>query len=84
MTYVDVYVKNYEFFLTAMFNSTFVWLYLIYLISPPGTDIVVIFSLLLLDKALMNFVFPRVLRGNLDRPTMNAPWVITMSTCTRG
>lgn len=26
----------------------------------------------------------RVLRGNLDRPTMNAPWVITMSMCIKG
>lgn len=26
----------------------------------------------------------RVLRGNLGRLTMNVPWVITMSVCTRG
>lgn len=26
-------------------------------------------------------ISPRVLRGNLDRLTMNAPWVITMSMC---
>ena len=79
-----VYIKNCLFFLIAALNDILVWLNLIYLTSPLWMDIMVISQSFY--KALMNFfiISHRVLRGNLDVRTVNAPWVITVSMCKRG
>lgn len=73
-----------EIFLsTAALNSTPVWLYLIYLISPLRINVIFILFVLQSSDEFPH-ISHRVLRGNLGRPTTNAPWVITVSVCIRG
>lgn len=73
-------------FLTAALNSTFVQLYLIYLISLLWLNIGLFLLFCYYRQRSDEFrcISHRVLRGSLGRPTMNAPWVITTSMCIRG
>ena len=51
--------------------------------QPPRINVIFIFCVLQSSDEFPR-ISHRVLRGNLGRPTTNAPWVITVSVCIRG